>query len=704
MSVIQTIRDKYIGLVVGAIIVALIGFLVMDAMQSNVRSIFSGDQTLLAEINGQRIDYKKFEALRARYEENMKSRSKDGNLSDMERSQINEQVWNDLVNETVMNSEIEKLGIDLTDKELQDMETGQYPDPMIRQSFTDPNTGMFDASRVSQYISSLAQDQTGESRKQWREFEEGMIKSRKQTKYTELISKGIYFPKFLIEEMVKQKSSVASVNYVQLPYTLVSDSSIKISDDDIKQYMQKHERMFKSQEDNAKLEYVAFDIVPSKDDTAASLGVLNTLKAEFDSTKDAADFVARNSEENLRDYYFTEANLEAPMPAEVINSAVGAVTGPFFFNGAYKMIKVLDKRSMPDSVKASHILVAITKDRDEKQAELIADSLMLQIQGGADLAMLASTRSDDQGSAKKGGDLGYFPQGAMVAEFNEACFNGKTGDLKKVKTQFGFHIIRVTDQKDFKPAVKIAAVTKALVAGNVTIQGAFAKANEFAGSAKDAKSFADAVKKFNKDKRVVPNVTKNMSVVPGLGSARDVARWAFEGKLGGVSPVFNLDDKCIVAILVDRQEKGSIPTVESIRPQIEQMLRNEKKGQMLAKQYDGKASLEEIAAASAQQVKSADTVILAGGGSSEIAYEAKVLGAAFNKANLNKMSKGIAADQGVYYIFVKAQTPGTANPNDPSYAMERSQMEGGMRSMAQNMLSYVLKKKAVIEDNRFNFY
>ena len=704
MSVIQTIRDKYIGLVIGSIIVALIGFLVMDAMQSNVRSIFGGDQTLLAEVNGQRIEYKKYEALRGRYEENMKSRSKDGSLSDAERSQVNEQVWNDIINETVMQGEIEALGIDLTDKELQDMETGQFPDPMIRQNFTDPNTGIFDAARVSQYISSLGQDKTGEARKQWREFEEGLIKNRKNTKYTELITKGIYFPKFLVEEMVKQKSSVASVNYVQLPYTLISDSSVKISDEEIKAYMQKRERIFKTQDDNARIEYVAFDIKPSTEDTAASLGVLNGLRAAFDSTKDNEDFVAKNSEENIREFYFNESNLEVPVPADVLNSAVGAVSGPFYYNGSYKMVKVLDKKSMPDSVKATHILVAVTKDRTEGQAEAIADSLMAQVQGGMDMAMLASTRSDDQGSAKKGGDLGYFPQGAMVSEFNDACFNGKIGDLKKVKTQFGFHIIRVTDQKDFKPSVKIAPVTKALVAGNATIQAAFAKANEFVSAAKDAKGFDESSKKLGKDKLNVPTINKTMSVIPGLGSAREVARWAFEAKIGDVSPVFNLDDKCIVAKLMDRQEKGVLPSVESIRPQIEGMLIQEKKGQMLIKQYGSKASLEEIAMAAAQTVKTADTVILAGGGNSEIAYEAKVLGAAFNKANLNKKSAGIPGDQGVYFIFVKSQTTGAVNAADPGLIMERMQMEAGARSMAQNMLSYVLKKRAVINDNRSNFY
>lgn len=179
MSVIQTIRNKYIGFVVGAIVIALIGFLVMDAMQSNVRSVFSGDQTLLADINGTRVEAKEFEALRSKYEENIKSREKGKTLTDEERTQASDQAWTDIVNETLVGHESEKLGIELTDKELQDMLTGPYADPMIQQSFSDPNTGIFDPSRVSQYLNNLSQDKTGVERAKWKDFEDAIIKAKK---------------------------------------------------------------------------------------------------------------------------------------------------------------------------------------------------------------------------------------------------------------------------------------------------------------------------------------------------------------------------------------------------------------------------------------------------------------------------------------------------------------------------------------------
>jgi peptidyl-prolyl cis-trans isomerase D len=705
MSVIQKIRNKYIGLVIGAIVIALIGFLVMDAMQSNVRSIFSADQSLLADINGKRVEYKAFEALRQKYEENMKARSKDGTISDVERSQLMEQAWSEIVNENLIGEELEKLGVELTDKELQDMETGPFADPMIQQNFADPNTGIFDPNRVSQYLSQLGSDKTGAQRAQWQDFETALIKNRKMTKYTDMITKGIYMPTFVINQMSKENTSTSSISYVQLPYTMIADADVKVSDDDIKKYMDKNKELFTTQEATAKAEYVAFDIIPSAEDTAESLGALISLKDQFGTTTENEEFVAKNSEESMKDFYFTEANLEVPNPAEVIASGVGSVTGPVYMNGTYKMIKVLDKKSMPDSVRASHILIGINEQRTEAQAKASIDSIEAMVKGGVDMAQLAAARSDDQGSAKKGGDLGYFAQGMMVPEFNDMVFNGKTGDMKVVKTQFGYHLIKITDQNNFKPAVKVAVVSKSLQPGTATTQAAFNKASSFAATAKDAKSFAETAKKMGVDKRIADNITKTQSMIQGMGNSREFTRWVYEAKIGAVSPIFNLDDKCVVAVVNARQEKGSMANIETIRPQVENILKREKKAQMISDKAKGKASLQDIGMLANAAVQNADTVMYMGGGNSQIGMEPRVIGAAFNKALVNKVSPAIPGEQGVYFITVKNIIDGTAvDSNNPMINMQKRQMEQQMTSQAQNIIPYILKKAAKIEDNRSNFY
>ena len=405
MSVIQNIRNKYIGLVVVLIVLALVGFLVMDALQSNVSSIFSSDNTLLASVNGKRIEYKKFEALRQQYEENFKQRNQGATMTDAERSQLTDQAWTEILNEELTGSEIEKLGIELTDAELRDMLTGPYADPMIQQNFADPNTGIFDPNRVSQFLTQMAQDKTGQQRAQWNTFEEGLIKSRKVNKYTNLITKGVYVPRYLVAKNAELANSTASMSFVQLPYTMIADDQVKITDADIKAYIDKNKSLFEIQEAVAKAEYVVFDIIPSKDDTAASLGALTALRDEFTTTTNNEEFVAKNSEESFNDQFLFEDKLQVSNPAEVIALPVGGVAGPFYFNGMYTMVKVLDKKTMPDSVKASHILVAINEKRTEAQAKASIDSIEMMVKAGTPLEALAS-RSDDQGSASKGGDLG----------------------------------------------------------------------------------------------------------------------------------------------------------------------------------------------------------------------------------------------------------------------------------------------------------
>ena len=695
-------------MVVAAIVVALIGFLVMDAMQSNVRNIFGGDKSMLAEINGKRIEAKSYDAIRQQYEENMKSRNKGVPLTDEEQSQLNDQVWNDILNENLISSENEKLGIVLTDKELQDMETGPFADPMIKQNFTDPATGVFNPAKVSEFLTSLSQGKPEEQvsrRAQWKDFEEAIIKSRLTTKYNDLITKGIYIPTFMVKEATKERTNSAAISFAQLPYTMINDSSITISDEEIKTFMKKKENLFKSQEDMAKADYVVFDIIPTQADTALSLGVLNQIRSAFDSTDANEEFVAKYSEESFREDYLTEEKLKSPNAAEIIGAAIGTVVGPYYADGAYKLAKVLDKKSVPDSVKASHILVAINENRTEAAAKATIDSFETAVKSGASFEQLAAARSDDQSNAQKGGDLGFFGQGQMVPEFNDACFNGKVGDLKVVKTQFGYHLLKVVAQNNFKPAVKVAIVSKAMQASEATIQAVFAKATEFVSKAKDAKTFAETAKKMSKDKRVADNMTRTQQTIQGLGNARELSRWAFDAKIGDVSGVMNLTDKCIVANLVSRQEKGSLPDIASIRPQLEAYMKKEKKGQMLIEKAKGKTSLQEIALLGGTEVKNSDTVLFAGGGNDAFGYEPKVTGAAFNKSLINKMSPGIPGEGGVFFITVKSinsqPLPEGANQ---MIEMQRMQMSQQMSQQLQGSIPQVLKKKAKIVDNRSVFF
>ncbi|MBL7771518.1 MAG: peptidylprolyl isomerase [Chitinophagaceae bacterium] len=703
MSVIQNIRSKYIGLVVGAIVVALIGFLIMDAMQSNTRGLMGDDQTLMADVNGNRIDYKKFEEKRALYEENMTRNSKDGKLTEQDRKQVREQAYNDMVNEILFNEEMEKLGLSLTDPELRDMETNPvFVDPQIRQAFTDPKTGVFDPNSVSQHISSFPQDKTGEKRKQWQRFEEELINNKLRSKYTDLIVKGVYVPKFVYEQDKLTKTTIASVSYLEVPYASIMDSVIKVTDEDIKKYMEKMPNVFKAREDMAKAEYVVFDIIPSSEDSSKSLGVLNTIRAAFDSTKDMESFVANNSDEALNPKYLTEDKIEMPNPAEVIAAPTGTILGPQFMNGSFKMVKVLDKKQQPDSVKTSHILIKVDEKRSDDVAKKMADSLEAAIKGGASLEMLAATVSDDEGSKAKGGDLGWISmETSFVPEFLDAAFSTDKGGIKIAKSSYGYHIIKVVDQKSFRPAVKLAIVSKLLQTGTASSNKVYAQANEFLKKAKDAKSFTEAAKAMGKDKRMAENLTKIQAEIPGLGEARQITRWAFEAKIGAVSPIYNLTDKCVIALLSGRTSKGEFPAPADVRNQLESMVKRDKKSDLISEKYKGKNSLEALATASGMQIKNLDSVRVNGG--NELGYENRVLGAILNKSNLNKFVGPITGEQGVFYVVVRSNAVDAARASLPM-DLERQQLLQQLTGQMQGAIPYILKMKADIKDQRSNFF
>jgi peptidyl-prolyl cis-trans isomerase D len=704
MSVIQNIRNKYIGFVIGSIVVALVGFLVMDAMQSNTRNMFGNDNTKMGDINGTRIDYKDYETKRTQYETNLKSRSKEGVLSEEERKQATTAAWDDMVNDIIIGAETEKLGIDLTDKELTDMLYSPYADANVQQGFRDEKTGVFNPELVKQHLQSLGQDKTGGRREEWKNFEEGIIRARKMQKYNDLITKGIYVPAFVVNHTQKLDQSKANISYVQIPYTTISDSTIKVSDDDVTAYINKNKKTYTAQESYANIEYVAFDIVPSAEDTATSLGVLTGLRDTFmkSNASNLEALVANNSEDAMMEKYFTESEIQMPNPTEVLNATLGTVIGPVFMNGSFKMVKVLDKKSKPDSARASHILIKIGESHNEEQAKLIIDSLEQQVKAGANLAMLAQMRSDD-GSKDKGGDLGYFGQGQMVPEFNDACFDGKVGDLKVVKTQFGYHLIKITDQKAFKPATKLAIMSKSLVAGSPTTQAVYAKANEFIAKAKDATTFTSTAKTQGKDKRIAEYITPTATNINGVGNSRELSRWAFEAKIGDVSQVFNLDDKCVVANLTSRQEKGELLNAKAVKPQIEGMIRNEKKAKQITDKYKGKSSLEDIATMAATTVKTVDSISYQGGSNPEVAGEPKLIGAAFNKTLVNKMSPSISGTQGVYFMKVNNIIDANIPKDNPMMNMMKQQMSQQMTQSAGQMIPYILKQKAKIVDNRGKF-
>jgi peptidyl-prolyl cis-trans isomerase D len=706
MSVIQTIRNKYIGIMIGAIVIALVGFLVMDAVQNKSGSLFSSDKNTIGSVNGESFSPQDFFDIQKKAEDNAKA--KNPKISEEELSQAKDQAWDQMINEKLMTGEYEKLGITVGKKELQDMLTGTNPDPFIRQQFTDPQTGVFDPARVKQTIDQLqsAKDEKGRAgREQFAEIEKSLINQRMQQKYGALISLGTYIPKTALDFTFANRGATASIDYVAIPYTAVQDADIKITDEDIKAYEAKNPEMFTLKEEIRNADYVLYDIVPTADDSAKSLGVLFNLANDFSTTANIEEFVSKNGDEMFDKNFHSKGNFNSDREDSASSAAIGAVVGPYFENGSFKITKVLDKKTLPDSMKASHIFIAITQDLDEDAVDARADSIMGSIGKGGNFEQLASTYSNDDRSKANGGDIGWFMKGSggVPEEFEEYCLTGAKGSIKKVKTNNGVHIVKITDQNAFKPMAKVATLVKKLNRSKETIDGVFSKVTAFASGVKTKADFDAAIKKQGLNKLVAENMFANQKFVQGIGSCRDLVRYAFDSKIGSVSNILSINgEKYVVASLSAVNPKGLAP-VSLVRASVEADLRRNKKAAKIAEMYKtSTGSLATIAAKASTTVMSADTVTL-GFASGAIANESRVLGASLNKANLNKVSSAIAGNQAVYYITVKniVNNPSVMSPEN--YTQERAMLGNQMMQNLGRSLPEILKKKGNVVDNRASF-
>jgi peptidyl-prolyl cis-trans isomerase D len=710
MSVIQNLRTKYAKVVGGLIGVSLIGFILMDASNGPLRSLF-GNDTSVATVNGDKIDAKDYQQRINDYELLVPLYSKGQPMDENTRMQIRQQVLDEMVYEKLVEDNMEKLGIQVTDAELKDLTHGNTPDPMVQQFpyFQDQqNGGGFNPQYIAAFEKQVPQipdaNQREQLTKSWDALQRFVARGRRIQKYNALVMNGVNFPRFIGDRTANDAASFASVRFVKIPYTTVPDAEVKVTDEDLNDYVSKHKAQFTSDQPSRSIDYVSFDVLPSHEDTMQSLGALQAVQAQFASASDPTAIVNRNSDVPYVEKYYNKKTFPSAMADSILSRPVGTVVGPFYEGGAYQMIKVLDRKEMPDSVKAQHILVAANANRDDSAAHRLIDSIKMMAASGTSFDSLAKKYSDDPSNKDKGGDLGTFAQGMMVPEFNDAAFNGKAGDLKTVKTQFGWHLLKIGEQKNFQPATKLAVIVKGLQPSQSTNEAAYSKALEFAGKNGEGKAFDAAVTKNGLQKRVAERVKVSDQQITGLGSARDIVRWMWDKKtdVGAVSSPFNLEGRYVVAKLSGTQEAGLMKLDMTTRPQIEAIVKAQKKGDLLAKRYANVKTLDAASAQSKQPIQSADSFSLANAFAPTIGFEPKVVGYAFYQGlKQGATSPAIKGADGLFFI---APTARFTKPMDPSQAEQQRMMVAMQtRNSMGQAIQEAARKGASIKYNARNF-
>ncbi len=708
MSVIQRIRDKYARVAVIAIALALLGFIAMDAFTGRSQLFGGGPSNTVGRVNGQRIDIDDFRNSVTEQEQMLESQRYPAGAA--RTQQAIDRAWNQQVTKALLTAETDKLGLTVTKKELDNMLFVNPPEN-VKQLFTNPETGAFDAQALSQRIRQVRKSGTKEDKAAFSSFFDQLELSRLQEKYNCMLDNSINIPKWILEKQNAESNQLAKVSFTKKLYTDIPDSTIKVSDAEIADYVSKHKDQFKQQESRA-ISYVSFSAAPSAADTAAVKESLLQLKPEMDSIKDVKRFLAAQGGSNYYDSYINGNTIQLTNKDSIFKIPVGSTYGPYLDGGSFTLAKLVGVRQIPDSVKARHILIGtmqrdqqgnMQQVRDTAEARVLIDSVRRLINSGQPFDSVCLKFSDDGGSKEKGG-VYETGSGQMVPEFNDFIFTRPVGSKDVVLTDFGFHYIEILSQKGSATGYKIAQLSKPILASPETEQKANNDASNFAVESKDEKSFNEVFEKKWKplgyNKGMVPDIRPSSYDLMGLGVAREFVKKIYDAKKGEVLQPEEVNDNYVVAVVTDVNKEGT-QSIAKARIMVEPLLRTKKKAEQIKKQIGNITSLEAVAAVLKTPVDVADSIRINNGGP-KIGYEPKLIGAAFNPGNRGKLvTEAIEAQSGVFVIKVDEVTATAATGINIAeqrkqykmYIMQRSQ-QGGNPNLD------FLRESATIKDNR----
>ena len=687
MAMISTLR-KQGWLVLALVGIGIVGFLIpYDA----VMAMFGGSSDKVGVINGESIKQDQWRAM-------LQEQSELFSYNNSQAHGLENDVWNSLIENTLLSPEYQSLGLMVTDEELDEILFGNFLSAYVKSTFYQGQDSLPFKEQMRESFKKMETEKpnlfTG--------YRKLVIEKRLKEKYDALVGAGAYVNSLDAKSLFHQSNDKASIVYVVKPYAQIMESEISFSNDDIENYYNEHknDRDFK-QERSRTISYVRIPLVTSAADSAATLESLQTIAAAFKASKTAkADslFAITNSGNpaNAKVKYAL-GSFPEPFNSQVFSDSVGRVMGPFVSGGVARVVKLTSRGTEIDSVQARHILFK------EKGAsgKAKADSLKKVIQAKKNFAEMATKYSTDPGSAIKGGDLGMFARGAMVPEFDAACFNGKVGDLQIVESQFGTHLIEVTKKGSPKAVNYYAQVERPIAPSAATKKETYQKAVDFIQNHGDSASFrAGAVESYG-GLTYSPNVRPEATAVSGVQSASNIIVWTYNPatKEGSISQPISVDDGIVVVCLMEIKEKG-VPSLRNVYDRVKQEVIKEKKAEKYMAMMTG-SSLEEIAGKVSGQVMTFETLSMAmrnipTSGVQET--ESAAVGAAFGLPTGN-ISAPIQGKGGVYVIQRAADVTRVESPDN--YVSFRKDKMRGQKSSAPMTLFNSLREAAEIEDYRF---
>ncbi len=698
MPLMNKLRDNTLTIMIGLVIAFVIMIIFEWGMDFGGMGGQQRQQNYVGKVNDREITYQEFSNVMHNVTE-MQRQQFGGEIDDEFMGFIREQVWENLVNEILLEEEIRRRSIQVTDDEIVNWVYGEHPPQFLRQQFTDED-GNFDRQAYDMALSDPR------NREQVMQLEQMLRQQRKQEKLQSLLMSSIRVTEGEIRQRFKEENIRMDTRYVVIdPNTIVASDEVTVTDEEIQQYYNANPQRFMNPPQR-NLKYVRFPFEPSEADEQDVIREIEEYKARVEAGEDFLELVENYSHTPFADAYFRPGDLSPEKERAVFGNEPGDIVGPVIDDDGAHLIKIIDTRTRDEEfVQAQHILLRYDEEKDSAEVQQRADELIAKINDGADFAELAREYSQDPGSGQRGGDLGWFGRGRMVPQFEEAAFGAQVGEVVgPVESQFGLHIIKVNERTNRQ--VKFATLHLPIEVTSFTRNEIFDEASDFAYVA-DRRNFEEEADYFGLEVHETGYFSEN-GVIPGIGQSEQVMRFAFEYRTGTVSDVLEVRDGYGIFLITDSRRE-SVKPLDEVHSEIRAELVREKRREMarervkeIRDQLEG-SSLEEITEIEPSfRIREASDIGI-NSSISGVGRDNKFIGAALGLER-GTVSQPIEGTRNFYLIEVIDRT----EFDEEQYAEERESLKGQiLQSKRQQFFTQwleSLREEAEIVDNRYMFF
>ena len=697
MAVLEKIRVKLGIFITVVIALALLSFIIDPSTLQSVSATMSSKYDV-GEINGKTVSYNEFQKDVEYYTSINEMMTGTTASTEQQQVAIRNQAWQELINKFLFLKNAKAAGISVSESEMLALTTGDMVSPMIAQNpaFMD-ESGNFSKERLVQFVQQAGSDQSGSLKSYWNYLQNTIYTQQYYAKYGSLFTQSDFTNPLMLANEVEDNNNTTDVEFVMVPYGFATDSTIVVSDSEIKAYYDSHKKFYK-QPASRDIEYVVIEVKPSDEDIAATNKMVTDVYDEFATTDNMKNFLLKNSDRQLSTYYYKRGELNTISPDIndfVFNDGKGA-SKVFTKNNTFYVARVLDTKMIPDSVYVRHILL-------QGAQESLADSLVDVLKRGKEsFSNLAALYSADQNTATpERGDIGWMTQTYMIPGF-ESVMTAKLNTIFTLDTQYGKHIVEVTDRTEPIEKKQVAILERETLASKETFNDYYAKANAVAAKSEGKyENFKKAVEEEGLYAHPMNRMLESSDRLGAIDDTKEVTRWVFEQKKPGkVSNIITVNNNYFFVVALTGIHKEGYASVSEVSSSIKSILYAEKRGEKVASEVaekiKGLGSMEAIASALETSVSTKEGITFASMTSQGL--DPKFIGAV-SVAEPGKISAPLAGNIGVYVYKVTAHDTGAFFTEDDAKARDAQ-----MSQYSLQMLLPVMIQDADVTDNRARFY